>query len=70
MYYISLKNPLDKRIKFDNQREASKTIGIAHETLCRILSGKQGCQKTTAYCITKLYDKEAEILDYFEYEGE
>lgn len=66
MYYINLKNPLNKRIKFKNQRKSAKIIGIAFETLNRILSGKQGCSKMTAYCITKCYDKNAEILDYFE----
>lgn len=64
MYYIS------KKIDFDNQAKASKEIGIANETLCRILSGKQGCSKVIAYCITKYHDSNAEILDYFEYKGE
>ena len=70
MYYINLKNPLDKRITFNNQTKASEEIGIAKETLCRILSGKKGCSKVVAYCITKHYDSNAEILDYFEYKGE
>lgn len=70
MYYINLKNPIRKRIKFKNQTKTADIIGIANETLCRILSGKQGCSKMVAYCITKHYDSNAEISDYFEYEGE
>lgn len=70
MYYINLKLPLEKRIKFYNQKKASEEIGIAPETLCRILSGKRGTTKITAYCITKYYNKNAEIKDYFDYEGE
>ncbi len=70
MYYINLRNPLDKRIKFENQTKTAEQIGIAKETLCRILSGKQGCSKMVAYCITKQYNNNAEIKDYFEYEGE
>ncbi len=70
MYYINLSNPLDKRIKFENQTKTAEQIGIAKETLSRILSGKQGASKIMAYCITKAYDNKAEILDYFEYEGE
>lgn len=66
MYYINLKNPFDKRIKFINQRKAAKIIGINEATLSRILSGKQGTQKTTAYCIVKYYDPNAELYDYFE----
>ena len=64
MYYIN------KKIKFDNQIKASEKIGIANETLCRILNGKQGCSKVVAYCIAKHYDINAEILDYFKYKGE
>ena len=41
MYYINLANPLDKRIKFDNQRKTAERIGITEYTLSRILSGKQ-----------------------------
>ncbi len=70
MYYINLKIPLDKRIRFENQRKASKEIGITPETLCRILSGKKGTTKITAYCITKHFNCNAEISDYFEFEGE
>jgi plasmid maintenance system antidote protein VapI len=70
MYYINLKIPLDERIKFDSQRKAAEIIGIDEATLCRILKGKQGTQKTTAYCITKYFNNNAEILDYFEFEGE
>jgi DNA-binding XRE family transcriptional regulator len=65
MYYINLKLPLDKRIKFENQKKTSKEIGINESTLCRILSGKQGTSKVVAYCITKYFNKESEILDYF-----
>ena len=70
MYYINLSNSLDKRIKFKNQKEVAKEIGIAPETLSRILNARVGTTKITAYCITKYYDKDAEILDYFVKEGE
>ena len=66
MYYLNLKIPLEKRIKFKNQKKAANEIGINEATLCRILSGKVGTKKTTAYCITKYFNKNAEILDYFE----
>lgn len=56
---------LEKDIKFNNQRVMADEIGIAHATLNRILNKKNGCSKVMAYCITKAYDKEAEILDYF-----
>lgn len=65
MYYINLENPLNKRIWFDNQKKIAKEIGIHEQTLSKILNGRQGTQKTTAYCITKAFNKDAEIQDYF-----
>lgn len=56
---------IKKRIRFENQKEIAKKIGIDESTLCRILKGKQGTKKTTAYCIVKCYDEDAEIYDYF-----
>ena len=70
MYYINLKLPKEKRIKFEYQTKASVEIGINKATLCRILSGKQGASKVTAYCITKYFNKDAEITDYFILKGE
>lgn len=49
------------------QKKIAEKIGIAQETLSRILNRKQKCSKLIAYCITKLNDENAEILDYFEY---
>ena len=56
-----LKNKLDIK----NQRKAAYEIGINECTLCRILKGQQGTQKTTAYCIVKYYDPNADLYDYF-----
>lgn len=70
MYYVNLKLPIEKRIKFENQKRASEDIGINEATLCRILGGKQQTSKVTAYCITKYFNKNAEILDYFYKKGE
>ena len=70
MYYVNLEKPFNQRIRFDSQKKASQEIGIAEETLCRILNGKVGTRKPIAYCIVKYFDKEAEINDYFKYEGE
>ena len=65
MYYIDKSKPLNKRIWFENQKKASEEIGIHFQTLSKILNGKQGTQKTTAFCITKLFNKDGEIEDYF-----
>lgn len=59
---------INKKISFKNQKQTAELIGIAPETLSKILNGKVKTTKVLAYCITKCYDKDAEILDYFVYE--
>lgn len=65
MYIINLENELKNQIHFKNQNEVAKEIGISPITLSKILNGKQTTQKTTAYCITKAFDKNGKILNYF-----
>ena len=48
-----------------NQREMARGIGLAPETICRIINGKQLTTKACAYCITKYLNSEAEIEEYF-----
>ena len=50
------------------QKESAKEIGISEETFSRILNRKRKCSKVTAYSITKFFDSEADIEDYFEKE--
>ena len=70
MYY--LKEILNLNVIFKNknltQKESSEEIGISEETFSRILNRKRKCSKVTAYAITKFFDKEADIEDYFEKE--
>ena len=47
------------------QVEASKVIGVTQSTLSKILSGKYPCSKLMAYAITKYFDENAEIEEYF-----
>ena len=49
-----------------SQTKACKIIGLAQPTLSKILNGKVACRKTTAYCITKYLDQNAEIEHFFE----
>lgn len=56
---------IKEKIKFNNQIKTAEEIGIAPETLSRILNKKQGCSKMTAYCITKAFDKNKEIKELF-----
>ena len=53
--------------KFKNikQREIAKKVGITEETMSRIVNQKQNTSKTTAYCIVKMINENAEIEDYF-----
>ena len=49
-----------------SQSEIAEIIGIDEATLSRIINGKQTTIKTTAYCITKSLNVDAEVEDYFE----
>lgn len=55
----------DKNI-IKNKGKASEKIGITLPTLSKILNKRCACRKTTAYCITKYIDEDAEIIDFFE----
>lgn len=52
-------------LDFRNRKQASDQIGINRNTLGLILRGQLTCSKRTAYFITKLLFKEAEIDDFF-----
>ena len=54
-----------EKFNFINQRAIARTIGITPETMNRIVNGKQTTNKTTAYCIVKAINQNAEINDYF-----
>ena len=44
----------------------AKEVGISPSYVSLILDGKKSCAKRTAFCFTKVIDKDAEIDDYFE----
>lgn len=52
------------------QTAIAKEAGLNIATVNRIFNGKQGCSKTTAYCISKIINANAEIKDYFKKKGE
>ena len=56
----------DLNLDFRNRKIASEQIGIHKNTLGMILRGDLCCSKMTAYLITKLFNSEAEIEDYFD----
>lgn len=70
MYYLKEIPNLNVIFKNKNltQKESSEEIGISEETFSRILNRKRKCSKVTAYAITKFFDKESDIEDYFEKE--
>ena len=48
-----------------NQTRLANKIGISVFTMNRIFNRKQKTSKTTAYCIAKAINPNAEIEDYF-----
>lgn len=63
MYII--KKPGIIKFLFGDNKTIAERIGITHFSLCRILSGKQPTKYQTAYCITKIYNSNKEVKDYF-----
>ena len=53
--------------KIYNKREIAERIGLAPDTVRRVINGSQTCSKQVAYCITKFLNSSAEITDYFEF---
>jgi plasmid maintenance system antidote protein VapI len=53
--------------KFDKikQREIAEKVGINESTMSRIINQKQNTSKTTAYCIVKMINENAEVEEYF-----
>ena len=61
----------DKNVaKMFNKTQMAKIIGLNPDTLRRVINGKQECSKLVAYCITKFFDYESGIEDYFIKKGE
>lgn len=56
--------------KIFNQSALARVVGISVFTINRIFNRKQATSKTTAYCICKAINPNAEIEDYFEKKGE
>lgn len=46
--------------------DLSKVIGVSKQSLSNIINNKANCRKTTAFCIAKYINENAEINDYFE----
>ena len=57
---------ITKNFRNIKQKEVAEKVGISQYTLNRIINKKQNTTKTTAYCIVKMIDEDAEINDYFE----
>ncbi len=61
---------IPEKFKIYNQKAIAEIVGVTQPTICRIVNGKQGCSKRTAYCIVKAINEKAKIEDYFTKRGE
>lgn len=60
------KNELIKELKkVYKLNSVADRVGITIPYLSSIMNNRYACSKTTAYAITKAFDKDAEIEDYF-----
>ena len=57
---------LKEKLPIKNQKAFAKKIGKTQEYISKIQNEKLTCSKTTAYAITKAFDKDMEISDLFE----
>lgn len=57
---------LKEKLPLKSQKAFAKKIGITQEYISKIQNEKLTCSKTTAYAITKAFDKDMEISDLFE----
>ena len=57
-----VKTVLDGRTKIS----IAKKVDLSRQTVIKVLNGRASCGKSTAYCITKVLNSEAEIADYFD----
>lgn len=49
-----------------NLAEISRKTGLTYKTVFDVVKNETECRKATAYLITKAFDSEAEIIDYFD----
>lgn len=61
----TIKEPNLIQFAYGQNKKIARQIGLAPESLCNILNGRHSTKYTTAYCIVKMYDAEAEVLDFF-----
>lgn len=61
----TIKEPNLIKFAYGANKKIAKQIGLAPESLCNILNGRHSTKYTTAYCITKMYDADAEVSDFF-----
>jgi plasmid maintenance system antidote protein VapI len=66
MYHFRCKDYAKKY----NKTAMAEIIGLAPDTVRRVINGKQDCSKLVAYCITKFLNSNAEIEEYFYKKGE
>ena len=57
---------LKEKLPLKSQKAFAKKMGITQEYISKIQNEKLACSKTTAYAITKAFNKDMEISDLFE----
>lgn len=64
--YIFKKERYDEVLEKYKMTGLCKQVGLSKGYFSLILNGRKHCPKTTAYCITKYFNEDAEIEDYFD----
>ena len=64
--YIFKKETIENVGFSKTQKMMAEIIGVSEGYFSKILNSKRKCSKTLAYSITKTFDKNKEINDFFE----
>ena len=54
-----------KKLELFVNKKIASAIGVHVNTISEIKKNRKLCNKQTAYCLTKFFDSNAEISDYF-----
>lgn len=64
--YIFKKETLENLGFSKTRKQMAEIIGVSESYFSKILNSKRKCSKILAYAITKTFNKDKEINDFFE----
>lgn len=66
MYWLKKDQDKEELLKGRTMKYCAEQIGVGRTYLSAILNHWRGCSKFVAFCITKYFDNEKEVLEMFD----